>query len=136
MFFEYFWLIIALVLVNAGLSILLIVKFRKQEQFQTNEAHANLELISQSLNRLSEITEALEQQQQSQPEPAASVLSENKPTDQSENKERRVLSMIRQGEDPREIGKKLGISRSEIDLLVASEKLSYYRQSDDIRATS
>ncbi|MCP4581907.1 MAG: response regulator transcription factor [candidate division Zixibacteria bacterium] len=134
MFFEYFWIIIALVFINISLSIMLIVKFRKQEQFQTNEAHANLELINQSLNRLSEITEALENSQEASPD-TAGVLTENSESDQGGNREQRVLSMIRQGENPREIGKKLGISRSEIDLLVASEKLGYNRQSNNIRAT-
>jgi len=116
------WLIIAMVAVNLIMTLLLIIKVRKQERFQTDEAHANLELINQSLNRLSEIADKLERNRKDE---ISSEYVSRTPSEESSNKskEKQALIMIRRGEKPISISRKLGISRSEIDLLVASEKL-------------
>jgi len=42
------WLIVAMVAVNLIMTLMIVIKIRKQEEFQTGEAHANLELINQS----------------------------------------------------------------------------------------
>ncbi len=128
MFLQYTWIITASILANIALSIVLITKFKKLEKFQTSEAHANLELINQSLNRLSEIAEKLEGKPQSAELPHR-TLTEEPGELSNQNREQRVLSMIRQGENPRVISSKLGISRSEIDLLIASEKMGNGRRS-------
>ena len=127
MFLHYTWIVMALLLADIALSIFLIAKFKKLEKFQTSEAHTNLELINQSLNRLSEIAEKFENRPGSGGIPRYS-LSEEPGEPSNQNKEQRVLSMIRQGENPRVISSKLGISRSEIDLLMASEKLGNDRR--------
>lgn len=126
MFFEYLWILSGLVIADLVLSIVAILKLKKQERFQTGEAHANLELINQSLNRLSEITEKLEKVQAVVEEPMARAVE---PANDrfSQSREQRAITMIRQGEDPRRIGRQLGISKSEIDLLIASEKLGNSR---------
>ena len=103
-------------------------KIMKLEKFQTGEAQANLELINQSLNRLSQITELLERQNQ----PVRIIDTSADTTDDEVSnmtKERKAISLLRRGENPRLISRKLGISRSEMDLLVASEKLGNSRQS-------
>ena len=122
MFLQYTGIVIALVLADIVLSIFLIAKFKKLEKFQTSEAHTNLELINKSLNRLSEIAEKFESKPGSA-EISYHSLSEEAGNRSNQNQEQRVLSMIRQGENPRVISSKLGISRSEIDLLIASEKM-------------
>jgi hypothetical protein len=122
MFVVYSLAILALVAVDLVLSILMIIKISKQEKFQTGEAHANLELINQSLNRLSDIAEKLEQGKPpvSKPSPEPKVAAEN---NNRQNKERQVLTLINRGENPKVISKKLGISRSEVEMMVASERL-------------
>jgi len=127
MFLQYTWIVMGLVLADISLSIILITKFKKLEKFQTSEAHTNLELINQSLNRLSEIAEKFENRSGST-EILHHSLSEQPDQPSNQKKELRVLSMIRQGENPRVISSKLGISRSEIDLLIASEKLGNGRR--------
>ena len=122
MIFDYLWIIPALVLFNLLLSAWIILKMSKLERFQTNEAHANLKLINQSLNRLSDITERLEKQSQNSGKPDR-IIGDNFADESGFNKEREALALIRRGENPKLISKKLGISRSEIELLVASEKL-------------
>jgi len=127
MFLQYNLIVMMLILADIALSIFLITKFKKLEKFQTSEAHTNLELINQSLNRLSEIAEKFEKKSVSDNITGQILVQE--PDDLSgQNKEQRVLSMIRQGENPRVISRKLGISRSEIDLLIASEKLGNGRR--------
>lgn len=133
MFFQYIWIIAALTVINVGLSIIIIFKFRKQEKFQTNEAHTNLELINQSLNRLSEIAEKLEPREEPVQQ-VGQVFLEEPESDTNQSKEQRAVSMIRKGENSRSISRSLGISRSEIDLLIASEKLGNGSQSDSTRA--
>lgn len=124
MLLQYVWIAVALVAANFALTLTVILKLKKQEKFQTSEAHANLQLINQSLNRLSEIAEKFEQvnlppvQSYDQPRSASTSNRIN------QTKEQKALTLIRQGENPRQIGRKLGISKSEMDLLVASEKLS------------
>jgi hypothetical protein len=115
------WLILFLCLANVGLAGWMISKILKLEKFQTGEAQANLELINQSLNRLSNITETLERQNQ----PVRMVETANSQNEENPeiNKERRAIYLLRKGENPRLISRKLGLSRSEMDLLVASEKL-------------
>jgi DNA-binding CsgD family transcriptional regulator len=122
MFFEFIWTMAAISVINLVLLIVVIFKLRKQEKFQSGEAHINLELINQSLNRLSEIAEKLEQSQKSRRE-STSAQNQSYNNRPQQNKERQALAMIRQGQDSRKIGKTLGISKSEIDLLMASEKL-------------
>ena len=133
MFFQVIWIIAALAAINVGLSIIIILKFRKQEQFQTNEAHTNLELINQSLNRLSEIAEKLESREEPVQQVSRVILEEPE-SDSNQSKEQRAVSMIRRGENSRSISKSLGLSRSEIDLLIASEKLGNGRQPDGVQA--
>lgn len=122
MIFDYLWIIPALVLFNLLLSAWIILKMSKLERFQTNEAHANLQLINQSLNRLSDITERLEKLSRNSGKPDR-IVGDNFADEPGFNKEREALALIRRGENPKLISKKLGISRSEIELLVASEKL-------------
>lgn len=122
MFLQYTWFAVILTAVNITLSIVIITKLKKQEKFQTSEAHANLQLINQSLNRLSEIAERFEQNNPIQSQDIH-YKREAGPNRINQTTEQKALTMIRQGEDPRAVGRKLGISRSEIDLLVASEKL-------------
>ena len=64
MLFAYQWVVLSLLALDLMLSLVMIFKIRKQEKFQTSEAHGNLELINQSLNRLSEIAEKLESKYQ------------------------------------------------------------------------
>jgi len=116
------WLAAALMLFNVIISILIIIKISKQEKFQTSEAHANLELINQSLNRLSEIAEKLEQKKNVKKHNGEAVRKVSEESSNA-NKENQALTLIRRGENPHMISKKLGISRSEVDLLIASEKL-------------
>ena len=123
MIFNYLWIIAVLVLVNLFLCIWIILKMGKLERFQTYEAHTNLQLINQSLNRLSDITETLEKQNQNSSRPDR-IINDSFSDDSGFDKEQEVLALIRQGENPQLISKKLGISRSEIELLAASEKLS------------
>jgi len=120
------WLIAAMVAVNLIMTLMIVIKIRKQEEFQTGEAHANLELINQSLNRLSEIAEKLEKKKKD--EASSEYVSQTHSEGSSNHvKEKQALIMIRRGEKPISISRKLGISRSEIDLLVASEKLGNSR---------
>ncbi len=132
MFFEYIWIITAIVVANLALSIVILSKMHKQEQFHTSEAHANLKLINQSLNRLSDIAEKLENLEK--PEPVIEKQVYSRDRNNGQNKEQKALTMIRQGEDPRKIGRLLGISKSEIDLLIASEKLGNTRFSNSAKA--
>jgi len=120
------WLIVTILSVNLILTMLMLVKLRKQEKFQTNEAHANLELINQSLNRLSDIAEKLEHDKPDLKTKGYEVrrVSSN---GSKQSKEKQALTMIRQGENSVSISRRLGISRSEVDLLVASEKLGNNR---------
>jgi len=127
MFLQYNLIVMMLILADIALSIFLITKFKKLEKFQTSEAHTNLELINQSLNRLSEIAEKFEKKSVSD-NITGQILAQEPDDLSGQNKEQRVLSMIRQGENPRVISRKLGISRSEIDLLIASEKLGNGRR--------
>jgi len=125
---AYQWIILTLLACDLMLSVVMILKIRRQEKFQTSEAHGNLELINQSLNRLSEIAEKLESKYQSAREPYRQIQEIAGSGSAAVNgggasKELRALSLIRKGENPRFISKKLGISRSEMDLLVAQEKL-------------
>jgi hypothetical protein len=129
MIFNYLWIIPVLVLVNLFLCVWIILKMGKLERFQTYEAHTNLQLINQSLNRLSDITEKLERQNQNSSKPAR-IISEDFTDDSNFDKGQEALALIRRGENPKLISKKLGISRSEIELLAASEKLS-----DDCRTS-
>lgn len=122
MLFAYQWVVLSLLALDLMLSLVMIFKIRKQEKFQTSEAHGNLELINQSLNRLSEIAEKLESKYQAVRE-TNGQSREVYNNGNGINKEQRALSLIRRGENPRIISKKLGISRSEMDLLVAQEKL-------------
>jgi len=120
------WLIVTILSVNLILTMLMLVKMSKQEKFQTNEAHANLELINQSLNRLSDIAEKLEHNKPDLKTKGYEVrrVSSN---GSKQSKEKQALTMIRQGENSVSISRRLGISRSEVDLLVASEKLGNNR---------
>ncbi len=120
------WLIVTILSVNLILTMLMLVKLSKQEKFQTNEAHANLELINQSLNRLSDIAEKLEHNKPDLKTKGYEVrrVSSN---GSKQSKEKQALTMIRQGENSVSISRRLGISRSEVDLLVASEKLGNNR---------
>jgi hypothetical protein len=133
MFFEYMWALSLVVIATLASSILIIFKLKKLEKFQTSEAHANLELINQSLNRLSEIAEKFERVEKPDQEPRT---EKREPGNNrvSQSKEQRALMMIRQGEDPRRIGRMLGISKSEIDLLTASEKLGKNQRNLQTRA--
>jgi hypothetical protein len=76
MTFGYFWPIMAMVSINIALLIVLLIKFKKQERFQTDEAHTNLDLINRALSRLSDIAESLEQHQES-PSGIDDVLAKN-----------------------------------------------------------
>ncbi len=119
-------------MINLALLAMLFIKIQKIERFQTAEAHDNLNLINQSLNRLSNITDKLERLR----EPAiadpvtAGIRSYGLENDNAVDKEKKALSLLRRGEDPRNISRKLGISRSEMELLVASEKLGSSRVSN------
>jgi len=127
MFLEYIGAIVVMLIANLFLSVITIIKLKKLEKFQTNEAHGNLELINQSLNRLSDITEALEHIETTAEDTTDKPFtSAQYRTNQS--REQRALTMIRQGEDPRKIGRLLGISKSELELLTASEKLGNSHQ--------
>lgn len=132
MFFEYIWVLGAVVVLNLVMSFVILSKMLKQEQFHTSEAHANLKLINQSLNRLSDIAEKLEKAE-IQAEPQVVEVTNQLQTPENDNgqsKEQRAVTMIRQGEDPRKIGRKLGMSKSELELLMASEKLGSSRFSN------
>ena len=120
------WLIVTILSVNLILTMLMLVRLSKQEKFQTSEAHANLELINQSLNRLSDIAEKLEHNKPDLKTKGYEVrrVSSN---GSKQSKEKQALTMIRQGENSVSISRRLGISRSEVDLLVASEKLGNNR---------
>ena len=133
MFFEYMWALSLVVVATLACSVLIIFKLKKLEKFQTSEAHANLELINQSLNRLSEIAEKFEQVEKPEEEPRTEKREPGY-NRTSQSKEQRALTMIRQGEDPRRIGRVLGISKSEIDLLTASEKLGKNQRNLQTRA--
>lgn len=126
------WLIAALALFNVIISIMIIIKISKQEKFQTGEAHANLELINQSLNRLSEIAEKLEQGKHTKKQNGDAIRKVSGEVSTS-NKESQALTLIRRGEGSQMISKKLGVSRSEIDLLVASEKLGNGKRMNEIQ---
>jgi hypothetical protein len=127
MYSSMLWLMMTLILGSLALSALIVVKILKLEKFQTGEAQANLELINQSLNRLSQVAEMLENT--SRPlKNAEMTIAEPDNGNDNGNKERRAISLLRRGENPRIISKKLGISRSEMELLVASEKLGNGRQ--------
>ena len=123
MFSEFFWILSALTVINSILLIAIIFKFKKQERFQTDEAHTNLEIINQSLNRLSDVAERLELINSSSQTIRAgkSGLDIN---NLKQSKEKRAREMIRQGDDPRRISRHLGLPRSEIELILASEKLT------------
>lgn len=123
MFLQYVWIAASLVAANFILTVAVILKLRKQEKFQTNEAHANLQLINQSLNRLSEIAEKFEQSNLQSAQARYQPRVDDTPNRINQTKEQKALTLIRQGEHPRQISRKLGISKSEMDLLVASEKL-------------
>ncbi len=120
------WIIVTILSVNLILTMLMLLKMSKQEKFQTNEAHTNLELINQSLNRLSDIAEKLEHNKpdlKTKGYEVRRVLSNGS----KQSKEKQALTMIRQGENSGSISRRLGISRSEVDLLVDSEKLGNNR---------
>jgi hypothetical protein len=128
MYSSMLWLMMTLILGNLVLAALIVSKILKLEKFQTGEAQANLELINQSLNRLSQITEMLEATSRPMKN-AEMTMAESDIGGDGVNKERRAVSLLRRGENPRLISKKLGISRSEMELLVASEKLGSGRKS-------
>lgn len=122
MIFVYLWIFPVAVLVNLLLSAWIILKMGKLEKFQTGEAHANLQLMNQSLNHLSDIAEMFEKQNHNSHVPDR-LMGDNLQGNSDFDKEQKALALIRQGENPKHIGRKLGISRSEMELLVASEKL-------------
>jgi hypothetical protein len=137
MFFEYLWALGFVGIATLACSVIIIFKLRKLEKFQTGEAHANLELINQSLNRLSEIAEKLERNDKPHHETSQENRMESREPGNNrgnQTKEQKALSMIRQGEDPRRIGRLLGISKSEIDLLTASERLGKNQYDQKTRA--
>ncbi len=119
-------------MINLALLAVLLIKIQKIERFQTAEAHDNLNLINQSLNRLSNITDKLERLREpiSGDTAVAGSRSYGMENDNPAEKEKKALSLLRRGEDPRNISRKLGISRSEMELLVASEKLGSSRVSN------
>lgn len=134
MFFEYIWALALVNVANLAILIVILAKMHKQERFQTSEAHANLELINQSLNRLSEIAEKLERTESPINEVRSPISNVERERNDGRSKEQKAISMIRQGEDPRKISRKLGISKSEIELLLASEKLGKSRFSNTAEA--
>ncbi len=136
MLFVYIWGLAAVVFVNLVLSIVILAKMHKQERFHTSEAHANLELINQSLNRLSDIAEKLERAEAPIREAESQVYTRERVSEHNsgQSKEQRAVTMIRQGEDPRKISRKLGMSKSELELLIASEKLGNTRFSNTTKS--
>jgi hypothetical protein len=107
-------------LANLGIAIWIGSKIIKIEKLNNTELKSNLELIDQALKRLSRIHESYERSSQ----PVRLTENGGADTDQTENnKERRAIYLLRRGENPRAISRKLGISRSELDLLMASERL-------------
>jgi hypothetical protein len=122
MYFDALSLTVILAIANCGLLCWVAFKILKLEKFQTGEAQSNLELINQSLNRLSQITEVLERINQPVRMTETSTAQNNEEECET-GKERRAIYLLRKGENPRVISRKLGLSRSEMDLLVASEKL-------------
>lgn len=127
MFFVYLWVIPALFLFNLLLSAWMVLKIDKLEKFQSDEARTNLQLMNQSLNRLSDIAETFEKQDYHSHVPDRLRGGDLK-VNSDFSKEQKVLTLIQQGENPRQISRKLGISRSEVELLVASEKLGNGRR--------
>ncbi len=114
------WLVLVVSMANLGLTLWIGTKILKIEKQGSTESRANLELIDQSLKRLSHLHESYERSNQS----VRVVESGNQGEEQTEtNKERRAIHLLRRGENPRVISRKLGISRSEMDLLMASERL-------------
>lgn len=114
------WLVLIVSMANLGLTFWIGTKILKIEKRDSTESRANLELIDQSLKRLSHLHESFERSGQ----PIRVVETGNHGEEQTEtNKERRAIYLLRRGENPRVISRKLGISRSEMDLLMASERL-------------
>jgi hypothetical protein len=114
------WLVLIVSMANLGLTFWIGTKILKIEKQNSTESRANLELIDQSLKRLSHLHESYERANQ----PVRVVESGNQGEEQNEtSKERRAIHLLRRGENPRAISRKLGISRSEMDLLMASERL-------------
>jgi hypothetical protein len=115
------WLVLVVSMANLGLTFWIGSKILKMEKSHEGDSKSNLELIDQSLKRLSHLIEITERSNQ----PERVVESNNNlDEDQSEStKERRAIYLLRRGENPRLISRKLGISRSEMDLLMASERL-------------
>lgn len=114
------WLVLIVSMANLGLTFWIGSKLMKMERQGSTESRANLELMDQSLKRLSHLHESFERSNQ----PVREVETESQGEEQSENnKERRAIYLLRRGENPRMISRKLGISRSEMDLLMASERL-------------
>jgi hypothetical protein len=121
MFSDVVWLTLIVSMANLGLIFWISSKIVKLEKSQGGEVQAKLDLINQSLNRLSQFIETQERTYQPI---RATEPSGNQGEDNSEGtKERRAVSLLRRGENPRTISRKLGISRSEMDLLMAYEKL-------------
>jgi hypothetical protein len=121
MFSDVVWLVLVVSMANLGLTFWIGSKILKMEKLHEGDSKSNLELIDQSLKRLSHLLEITERSNQ----PVRVVESNSgQGEDQSEsNKERRAIYLLRRGENPRLISRKLGISRSEMDLLMASERL-------------
>jgi hypothetical protein len=121
MFSDVVWLVLVVSMANLGLTFWIGSKILKMDNIHEGDSKSNLELIDQSLKRLSHLIEITERSNQ----PARVVESNNNQgEDQSEStKERRAIYLLRRGENPRLISRKLGISRSEMELLMASERL-------------
>jgi hypothetical protein len=122
------WLTLIVSMANLGLIFWISSKILKLEKSQGGEAQANLELINQSLNRLSQLIET--QERPSQPVRVTESDSNQAEGNSDGTKERRAISLLRHGENPRIISRKLGISRSEMDLLMASERLGSGHKSE------
>lgn len=117
---DVIWLTLLVGITNLGLTIWLFSKVVKIEKHGLNESRTNLELIDQSLKRLSQLHETAERSSQ----PVKVVETAGRGEENSEStRERRAIYLLRRGENPRTISRKLGISRSEMDLLMASERL-------------
>jgi hypothetical protein len=121
MYSDVVWFVLVISMANLGLTFWIGSKILKLEKSSDSENNSNLALIEQSLKRLSHLIETQEQSYQPNKTIEPSVSRDD---DQSETtKERRAIYLLRRGENPRVISRKLGISRSEMDLLTASERL-------------
>jgi hypothetical protein len=121
MFSDVVWLVLIVSMANLGLTFWIGSKILKLEKSRESDSKSNLELIDQALKRLSHLIETQEHPvQQVQVSEPGRGNNEDQP---EATKERRAIYLLRRGENPRSISRKLGISRSEMDLLMASERL-------------